>query len=354
MAFAYLRLIQMSKEIKDKDIVKKIAEYRDAIYKQGNSRAKEFGQKGPLDTLNENHTKVLNTVGEQYLSNFPNCDVAKMLLTGDSVNAERNRMLAEGDFSFAHDDSAMTIFNGGLGKLSMTSTWVLSNLIRFSSVAGTILSHGKNPTRILDLGCSSGTFLTFWYRNYQAPGKLALDYTGIEVVAKSYNDARERHPKHKFINADLVKTRVSDHIKEKLDIVLALEVLEHVGQEAVDRVLEDAHELLDDDGLIIVSSPNPKKHLGQQFMWIDNHVYEFSLDEMEELLTRHGFEVTEVFGWLCDAALMKRTIKGSEDMKIFESLKHISTAFAYAVLSHMHPDTASHYTIVAKKVKKPE
>ena len=78
MSFSYVRLIQMAKEIKDKNITKKIAEYRDIIYTKGNSEGRKWtrNKKGALDTLDQIDCQILNQVGEKYLHDFPDCEVA--------------------------------------------------------------------------------------------------------------------------------------------------------------------------------------------------------------------------------------------------------------------------------------
>ena len=356
ITFSFIRLLSMLRETKDPNAKKEIATLRDAIYKVASKQKKFYGIKGSLSANNPDHAAVMNKAGHEYLLQQEQTPVVVALLNGSSLAGDREKMIENGDFSFTHDDSATDVF-AKLGRVGYLSSWQQSNLLRYVMVGVALLKYrppGLKTQTVIDVGCSEGHFLQFWYNNLQQPGKQKLLYTGIEVLEKPLEKAKTRWGNHdnlKFIQADMMKQRLKKLHPEKTDAVLLLEVIEHVGQKAARQMLKDSFDLLNDNGIICISSPNPQKHLGQQFVWVDNHLYEFSLDEMKAELEKVGFEIIDVAGWYADNSSLKRSMS-AEQKKLYARFKLLGAQMATTLMAHLMPEAAKHYTIIARKPAK--
>lgn len=109
---------------------------------------------------------------------------------------------------------------------------------------GRILSWmaGREPKRVLDLGCSDGA-LSLRLR------KLGHDVTAVDL--EEHEGVRERV--HRFVAANL-DDGVPDEVGDGYDIVMCADVLEHVRHP--EKLLEGARRVLAPGGSIIASVPN--------------------------------------------------------------------------------------------------
>lgn len=264
---------------------------------------------------------------------------------------------AEGDFSYAHDDSSLNLFTKeALGRFSWFSGWDLAALLRYAVVAQAVTDQRtdiEKPVRILDVGCSRATFYTFWMTSFANPGRPRVHYTGLEVQPDIVKEAQELYAVQKGVSKcqvlewDAMKRPITE-LNEQYDFIIMQEVLEHVGIPCVRQLLADAQKILAPGGTIVVSSPNPKKHEGQQFLWEASHVYEFAHYEMLKELDDAGFVPTKMAGWLGKSRSMKP--KFTEDqMEMYQSLLPVSSGFAAAVMAIANPMLAECYTIIAKR-----
>ena len=352
--FSYIRLISMIRECKNPEDKKILGVLRDEIYGRAGKYRTQFGVKGYLNVNRADHIAAVNKAGQDYLESIEQTTLVKSVLNGTSIDGEREKKIEANDFSFTHDDSAAGVFSN-LGDVCYLSSWQQSNIFRYVNVCNAMLNN-RNPDNfknqvVVDVGCSEGTFLKFWYNNMQQPGKQKVHYTGIEVLEESIAKAREHFKSRdhiKFVQADMMKTRLREIHPETADVVLLLEVIEHVGQQSARELLEDTFHILRPGGIVCISSPNPQKHLGQQFVWIDNHLYEFSLPEMKDEITNAGFEICDVAGWYADLPTLKREFTPEQE-KVYEQFKLLGTQMATSLMAHLMPEVAKHYTIVARK-----
>lgn len=352
--FSYIRLISMIRECKNPEDKKTLGVLRDEIYARAGKYRTEFGIKGYINVNKPDHAAALNKAGQEYLMSLEQTPLVVSVLNGTSIDGEREKKIEANDFSFTHDDSAASVFSN-LGKVCYMSSWQQSNILRYITVSMALLNNRnsedpKNQT-VVDVGCSEGSFLQFWYNNMQVPGKQKLHYTGIEVVEESISKAKKQfngRDNIKFVQADMMKTRLKDIHPQAADVVLLLEVIEHVGLDSARDLLNDAFSTLRPGGIICISSPNPQKQLGQQFVWIDNHLYEFSLPEMKQEIADAGFEICDVTGWYADLPTLKREFS-EEQEKMYAQFKLLGPQMATSLMAHLMPEFAKHYTIIAKK-----
>ena len=78
--------------------------------------------------------------------------------------------------------------------------------------------------------------------------------------------------------------------------------------------------MLKDDGKFIVSTPNPDKKNGQEFVWPDDHCFEYSYDELISVF-KTDFSLVDSYGWWINSKYMHNTLvkNGETDIMHFYS-----------------------------------
>ncbi len=165
--------------------------------------------------------------------------------------------------------------------------------------------------RILDYGCGNGIYT-------QEIAKKADWVLGIDIEEKRLQEAIK---KYKQENLEFRNCGIEElEIDEKFDVVISIEVLEHVSNE--DIVLEKIRDLLVDDGEIIFFVPNklyPFETHGARIFgrnihfrgsfpflsWAPRFIRRFFVQEriytkrrLKRLFLNHGFQVLEFDYWM--------------------------------------------------------
>ncbi len=105
--------------------------------------------------------------------------------------------------------------------------------------------HIAEP-RILDLGCGSG-----WLTSMLG---LIGPTTGLDLSDDAVNDASSRYPHVSFVQADFVNENITSLFKEKFDIVVSQEVIEHIEDQK--KFLDLVAELIKPSGYLVLTTPN--------------------------------------------------------------------------------------------------
>lgn len=260
------------------------------------------------------------------------------------------------------DSSEMFFKNGFLGNVKISNGWHTAFLFRYTTSCNEILSIKRNGIedyiKVLDVGCGEKTFYTFWFRNFDSSSRPRIDYVGLEYrkdVVDAANKGREESKsvnKYEVIQYDLnVQSLLDINRHEKYDVILLQEILEHVPAETSIKLIQEAKELLTDRGFIVISSPNPKKSEGQTFVWPENHIQEFSLNEMTTIIQNSNLYIRRVNGWLGKANYFKSRLN-SEALSLYSEAKKISTGFGTSLISFLYPEVAECYIIIADKQRR--
>ena len=173
--------------------------------------------------------------------------------------------------------------------------------------------------RVLEIGCGSKAPLAyttlFGEGFYNNPPKI---YVGLDYGKVS------RHPNNKWCNIhdriDATSQETRDFIKDtygKFDVVVSLEVIEHMGKEHGSELLRTIESALADDGYALISTPvfNGKK--------AKNHIYEYTAEELEEAFENAGLEVADRFGTFMSAPDMKRAIRDNFSEEVAREMLHL-------------------------------
>jgi SAM-dependent methyltransferase len=105
-----------------------------------------------------------------------------------------------------------------------------------------LMRHVTSYTRICDLGCGSG-----WMA-----GVLSHFGQTVGVELSNVQRAQARFPNCEFISADILEW---DHPSEAFDLVVSVEVIEHIPFPAQSTYLRIAHDLLQPGGHLILTTP---------------------------------------------------------------------------------------------------
>ncbi len=138
----------------------------------------------------------------------------------------------------------------------------------------------KKDSRILDVG--SG--------NRQIGDKLKTVYPGI--IYRSMDIDRDRF--HDYYSLD--------DVKEKFDIVLLFEVIEHLEFDEAVKMLERIKHLLIPGGRLILTTPNvyhPNRY------WEYSHKVSYRYDELGALLLGLGYTVERIYRIYNDAIIQR-------------------------------------------------
>jgi SAM-dependent methyltransferase len=69
---------------------------------------------------------------------------------------------------------------------------------RFAVLVDHVLAKDPDARTLLDVGCGIGDLWTYLVKR-----RIAVDYTGVDILEKMVNEARKRHPGVKFVQADI-------------------------------------------------------------------------------------------------------------------------------------------------------
>ncbi len=125
---------------------------------------------------------------------------------------------------------------------------------------------------VIELGCGPGELSS-------TIAECGLSVVGVDKNLEKIGQARKRYPHIEFIEADILSL---PHAGKSYDTVVLSEVLEHVSEEAGDRMLSTAWSFVAPGGRLIVSVPN------EDCVPHANHIREFDQKSLKRLLDRLG------------------------------------------------------------------
>lgn len=173
-----------------------------------------------------------------------------------------------------------------------------------------IIMKSIHPNNVLDVGCGVGT----WLKVFEENG--IIDYIGIDVVTPE----KLHIPQAKFLTKDISKPF---DLKRKFDLVVSLEVAEHLPEASADAFVKS---LIIHSDTILFSAAIPGQ--GGQ-----HHVNEQWPEYWEEKFSKHGFFFQDcirpliwknenIDWWYKQNIFLLTKEKPSEDLKRMISLVH--------------------------------
>jgi len=244
--------------------------------------------------------------------------MSKFIFNGNFTKDEDKDLWIQDSFtgakdSMAHetgDVSSSEIYNPR--KVRWFNSFEFAQQIRYMVALNWMREHfvklskkNKKRRQVLDLGCSYSFLYNFWRSNGNYFGWPKIHYHGVDANIKRIQKGRETFvPKRNdiltYYLADVTKPIAL--IKElKVDIIVCMETIEHLPKKKVPVLMKNIRKNLKKDGIIIMSSPNPKKEEGENFVWKDSqkgHIYEWGFDEIYDLYKEEGLKVIDYCGIL--------------------------------------------------------
>jgi len=137
--------------------------------------------------------------------------------------------------------------------------------------------------RVLEIGFGNGSFMA-WAKAQ-----------GANVSGTEINETMLARARDKGFDAlpDALDTLVAQ--QRRFDLIVAFDVFEHWGKEALVANLRHAHALLDAGGALIARFPNGHSPFGRVYQYGDiTHQTALSASSVEQLANMTGFEVLRV------------------------------------------------------------
>ena len=200
------------------------------------------------------------------------------------------------------------------------------NPIRIEYILGKIKQHFNlsdddnnllKDFEILDIGCGGGLIS-------EPMARLGANVTGIDASEKNIKIASLHSKKNKLQINYLNKSPEQLDSQKKYDIILSLEIIEHV--ENVDIYLKSCEKLLKKNGLMFTATLNRtltsylKAIIGAEYIlrWLPIGTHDWNKfikpEELEEKLKNKDFQTVEIKGLSFNPILNKW--KKSEDLSV--------------------------------------
>lgn len=146
-------------------------------------------------------------------------------------------------------------------------------------------SSGKNKGSLLDIGAGTGAFAS-------TMKKAGWNVTALEPDATARTNAK------KDFDVDVLSTESLFSLQPNtFDVITLWHVLEHVHELHI--YLDTFYSLLRESGTLIIAVPNYTSYDGTLYSenWaaydVPRHLYHFSPQSMQQLLSRHQFNLTQ-------------------------------------------------------------
>lgn len=138
----------------------------------------------------------------------------------------------------------------------------------------------RSDARIVELGCGNGCMLYFL---------KALGYTNISGVDLSEDQvALARQVIANVVHANALDWM--DRTQQQFDLVVSLDLIEHLSREEVLRFLDSCFRIMSPNGRLILQTPNADSPFGMQVRYGDiTHEWAFNVNQLTRLMKRAGF-----------------------------------------------------------------
>jgi len=158
-------------------------------------------------------------------------------------------------------------------------------LYRYETIRRLIKKYKKDNLKILDIGCGHGFLPFFAEKNW-------IIY-GIDNDEERIRRARKiQHKNAIFKKGDAENF----NLNKKFDVILALDVIEHLNHP--EKCLKLISKHLYDDGIFIVSNPNRHSFwtlfFDNRFIRLENHKHYWSSEQFAKMAEKFGFKLVEI------------------------------------------------------------
>jgi 2-polyprenyl-3-methyl-5-hydroxy-6-metoxy-1,4-benzoquinol methylase len=149
-----------------------------------------------------------------------------------------------------------------------------------------ILPHmpQNKACKILEIGCGYGRY------THLLIGELGFTNTvGIDISEEQIEYAKKKYGLHNVLKADAIEYLTNE--KKGNDVVILMDVLEHLELDYAILLLTKIKESLNEGGKLIIQVPNGLSPLKPIFYGDVTHVRAFSANSMSQILRMAGFSI---------------------------------------------------------------
>lgn len=198
--------------------------------------------------------------------------------------------------------------------------------IRIKYILETLNKKNLNNTTVLDIGCGGGLVS-------EGLSKIGATVTGIDFIKENIKVARMHAKKNNLKINYFVKDFEKEKITSKYDVIIILEVLEHLKN--WEEFIKKIKLSLNKNGTLIISTIN--RNLVSKFLTLDigenllkliplntHTFYKFiKPEELEQVLSSNGFENIKFKGLTYNALKLKWKLSENTKINYFCSCKFI-------------------------------
>lgn len=143
-----------------------------------------------------------------------------------------------------------------------------------------LLKDRDKDEAILELGCGPGYFLEFLKEQGFTNAK------GVDISKEQVEVARQRGVDAKV--ADIFE--FLDSSQDNFDVIIAIDFIEHFTREELLRLFSKIYQMLNDNGLLVLQTPNGMGLFSGQVVYGDlTHLTIFNPGSLEQILKLWGF-----------------------------------------------------------------
>jgi SAM-dependent methyltransferase len=155
-------------------------------------------------------------------------------------------------------------------------------------IYGLVDSYRRGPIRrCLAVGCGDGRWATDIHDHLLGVSQRDPETVGIDVSERAIGFARLITP---YIGYSLQNAQAIACPCGCFDLVTAIEVIEHIEDEAEASVVREMRRVLRKDGLLVVTVPS------QRLRMTEHHFRHYSVEQLKGLLEGNGFDVLDIRG----------------------------------------------------------
>ena len=149
----------------------------------------------------------------------------------------------------------------------------IEHLIRYNSV-----KNIASKKRVVDAACGEG------YGSYILAQSAEMVY-GIDISAEAIEHAKNKYKRDNliFLNNSIDKISIED---DSIDIVISFETIEHVDENVQNLFMHEALRMLNNDGVLIISTPDKKNYSDKYNYSNEYHIKEFYREEFRQYLKK--------------------------------------------------------------------
>ena len=198
--------------------------------------------------------------------------------------------------------------------------------IRIKYILETLNKKNLNNTTVLDIGCGGGLVS-------EGLSKIGATVTGIDFIKENIKVARMHAKKNNLKINYFVKDFEKEKITSKYDVIIILEVLEHLTN--WEEFIKKIKLSLNKNGTLIISTIN--RNLVSKFLTLDigenllkliplntHTFYKFiKPEELEQVLSSNSFENIKFKGLTYNALKLKWKLSENTKINYFCSCKFI-------------------------------